>query len=116
MMGGRGGGSPASRQGPAATPQGPRPGSSGPTNGDRVVMAYRDLQTRPGEWIRLADIRDKISDMSRADQDQALRSLATAPGVHLIAWDNRNALDARDHAASLRFGGDETHAFRIDPR
>ncbi|WP_117213336.1 hypothetical protein [Allorhizocola rhizosphaerae] len=81
---------------------------------DLVRKAYRTLSTRPGEWVRLVDIHDQLRGQDRTEIDNALKSLAMQPGVQLIPWDNRNALDARDHEMALRFGGEENHAIRIE--
>lgn len=82
---------------------------------DRIRQAYEELQERPGEWIALADVRERLSDLDRADVDEALKRLAVAPGIQVIPWDNRNALQKRDHEAALRFGGQQNHAIRFDP-
>ena len=81
---------------------------------DQVRDAYGELQRYPGDWVPLADLRDKLGG-DRADVDEALKAMATQPGVHIIPWDNRKALRQRDHDASLRFGGDDNHAIRIEP-
>jgi hypothetical protein len=81
---------------------------------DLIRKAYRKLSTRPGAWVRLADVRDQLSGQDRIEVDNALKSLAVQPGVQIIPWDNRNALDARDRELALRFGGEENHAIRIE--
>lgn len=79
-----------------------------------IRKAYRKLSTRPGAWVRLADVRDELSGQSKAEVDDALKSLAVQRGVQVIPWDNRNALDARDRELALHFGGEENHAIRIE--
>jgi hypothetical protein len=80
----------------------------------QIRQAYAALSQREGEWIPLADLRQALSGLSRMQQDEAMRSIAVKPGVQIIPWDNRNALGPRDHAAALRFGGQENHAIRIE--
>lgn len=108
-MGGRGGGSP--RQSGGSTAQAPMAAGS---LQDLIRKAYRDLSTRPGEWIRLADIHDQLPGRDKSVVDGALKALAVQPGVQIIPWDNRNALDARDRKMALRFGGEDNHAIRIE--
>jgi len=82
----------------------------------KVRAAYDVLATRPGAWVSLADLRDLLSQkgLSRAEQDRILTSLAVKPGVHVIPWDNFKALTARDRAAALHIGGNDSHAIRIE--
>lgn len=80
----------------------------------QIRQAYKQLAERPGAWVRLADLRQALSGLSRGQQDDALKSIALKHGVQVIPWDNRNALDAQDHAAALRLGGEQNHAIRIE--
>ena len=84
-------------------------------NVDRVRAAHDELATRPGQWVSIAQLREKLGDMPRDEQDAALKKLATTPGVQVIPWDNQNALRQADRDAALDFGGQENHAIRIDP-
>jgi hypothetical protein len=87
----------------------------GPATAEQLVRrAYAQLARTTGDWVPLASIRDYLAQLQRGDLDRALESLALQPGVHLIPWDNRKALTDRDRAASLRFGGDDNHALRIE--
>ncbi len=81
---------------------------------NKIRAAYLELQRRPGDWVPLADLREKLTDVDRAEVDKALTSMAVQPGHHVISWDNRKALTKRDREASVRIGGDETHAVRIE--
>jgi SPP1 gp7 family putative phage head morphogenesis protein len=82
---------------------------------DRIRAAVAEHEDRPGGWVPLAKIRESLHDVSREDVDAELKRLAVQPGVHLIPWDNQNALGTEDRAAALRFGGQENHALRFDP-
>lgn len=81
---------------------------------NKIRAAYADLQRSPGDWVAFADLREKLADVDRAEVDKALKSMAVQPGHHVIPWDNRKALTKRDRDASVRIGGDETHAIRIE--
>ena len=80
----------------------------------QIRKAYAQLSRRPGDWVPLADLREQLTHLGRAEVDRALESLAMQRGVHLIPWDNRKALTDRDHASALRLGGDDNHALRIE--
>lgn len=80
----------------------------------RKAVASLSRHKYPGYWVPLADLREALSGLSREEQDAALLAMATKPGVHVIPWDNTQALRQRDHDASLRFGGDDNHAIRIE--
>lgn len=67
------------------------------------------------QWIPLSDLRDALIDIDRSEMDEALKALARGDrAVHLIAWDNQQALTGEQRAAALRFGGAEVHAIGID--
>jgi len=83
---------------------------------NKIRKAYADLATRPGEYVPLASVRDRLAEenMDRAEVDAALGRMAVQPGHHLIPWDNRKALSAKDREAALRFGGQDNHVLRIE--
>jgi hypothetical protein len=81
---------------------------------NKVHTAYSELSRRPGDWVPLADLRERLAGLDRREQDRALESLALQPGVQIIPWDNFKALGPRDHAASLHFGGQDNHAIRFE--
>lgn len=103
----------------AANPQHPKDArgrwSDNPA-GRAIAEAYSRVKSTYGnDWARLADVREEVGgQFTRAEVDAELKRLAVTPGVHLIPWDNKNALQPRDHAAALRFGGEESHALRIE--
>ena len=82
-----------------------------------IRAAYRDLQRRPGDWVPIADLRELVAEehnIRTAEFDMALTRMAVQPGQHVIPWDNTKALTPRDRAASVRIGGQETHAVRLE--
>jgi hypothetical protein len=82
----------------------------------QVRDAYADAARMPGDWVPLAEIRDRLDaqGLTRAEVDAALEKLAVTPGVQVIPWDNAKALTARDRAAALDFGGEMNHNIRIE--
>lgn len=90
-----------------------KPDAPGKPMQEQVRDAHAGLQRYPGDWVPLADLREKLGG-TREEQDAALKEMATQPGIYIIPWDNRKALRQRDHDASLRFGGEDNHAIRIE--
>jgi hypothetical protein len=81
---------------------------------ERIRAAYTSLATEPAGWVSLADLRDRLTDIQRAELDTALKWMAVQPGVRLIPVANLKSLSTREHEAALRFGGEENHAFAIE--
>lgn len=80
-----------------------------------IRKAYDELATAAGDWVPLADLRDRVHVAADGDMDRALLTLARNDHrVKLIPWDNRKALTQRDRDAAVRFGGVDTHALRIE--
>ncbi|GGM80393.1 hypothetical protein ACFFX1_34000 [Dactylosporangium sucinum] len=78
-----------------------------------VRAAYASLVARPGEWVGLADLRDKLPDLSRGEVDEALRGLLDEDGVRIIPVANTKALKERDRAAAISIGGEDSHQLSI---
>jgi hypothetical protein len=102
---------PAADVDPAAAPGGVLDAD---TVEDRVRTAYAKLATEPAGWVSLADLRELLDDIPRAELDTALKWMAVQPGVRLIPVANLKSLSTRDREAALRFGGEENHAFAIE--
>jgi hypothetical protein len=81
---------------------------------ERIRVGYAKLATEPAGWVSLADLRELLQDIPRAELDTALKWMAVQPGVRLIPVANLKSLSARDREAALRFGGEENHAFAIE--
>ncbi|MET7423475.1 hypothetical protein [Dactylosporangium sp. NPDC005555] len=80
---------------------------------EQVRVAYDKLAAAPGEWVGLADLRDNLAGVPRADLDAALRFMARLDDVRIIPVANSKALKPRDRAASLRIGVEENHSLSI---
>ena len=99
---------------PAGSPQ--APASTPPVadhTGGRVRDAYSRLATRPGGWVRLADLRNALADIARADVDAALRDLLRAREASLIPEENQKAITGADDAAAILIGGEKNHLMAI---
>lgn len=98
-MGGRGGGGGGSKSA----------GGAG-----AIRAAYAKAAGPDGRWVSLADVRDRLGGMSRAEQDAALKKLSRQSGVHFTPENDQSALTSRDRAAALSFGGQPNHRILID--
>jgi hypothetical protein len=79
----------------------------------RIRAAYAELASAPGDWVGLADLRDRLGDLDRASVDDALRALLRHEGVRIIPVANTKALHPRDRAAALRIGDEDNHTLSI---
>jgi len=79
----------------------------------RIRSAYRDLARVSGDWVGLADVRERLADLDRATVDAALHSLRRQDGVRIIPVANTKALQPRDRDAALRIGDSDAHALAI---
>jgi hypothetical protein len=80
----------------------------------RVLDAYAKLPKGPAGYVGLADLRDQLSDLERADVDEALRQLSRLPGVHVSPVANRKSLTQRDRDAAVRIGEDENMMISVE--
>ncbi|MFY1650725.1 hypothetical protein ACN27J_07500 [Solwaraspora sp. WMMB762] len=96
----------------SAVPDAPKadePAADEPTVEERVLSAYHKVASRAGDLVNLADLRDLVDDLDRADIDAALRRLHRRPGVTLVPEANQKALDARTRAAAVVVGDQPKH-------
>jgi hypothetical protein len=78
-----------------------------------IRTAYRELATRPGDWVGLADLRERLGSVGRTAVDDTLRAMVRQEGVRIIPVANTKALQPRDRAASVRIGEEDNHALAI---
>jgi hypothetical protein len=88
---------------------------------DQIRDTVRALAQEPGRWsslgyVRLADVRDRLSHLDRADVDRALDELITDPDVSLTAELNQKTLTDRDRAAAVHIGGEDRHVISFSRR
>ena len=78
-----------------------------------VRKAYTSLAGQPGDWVSLADLRDQLPSVARAEVDAALMALLDQDGVRIIPVANAKGLTARDRAAAIDIGGEANHVLSI---
>jgi hypothetical protein len=79
-----------------------------------VRRAYRELAGRAGIWIGLADLRDRLGDITRADLDGVLRLMARMPGVLVEEETNQKGLTGVGRDAAVVIGGRDHHVLLIE--
>jgi hypothetical protein len=101
----------------AAVPVVTAPATSAPSATANVETMIRDayaaLAPRPGGWVGLADLRERLATVERSEVDAVLRSMARQDGVRIIPVANTKALESRDRAAALRIGEEDNHTLAI---
>ena len=82
----------------------------------QAIVAGRD-ETDRRSLVHLADLRDRLTGLSREQQDTALRNLSRQdPAFHLYPNPARNEHTDREQAAGLELGGEQQHlAFYDQP-
>ncbi|HYZ62974.1 MAG TPA: hypothetical protein VE650_11025 [Acetobacteraceae bacterium] len=78
-----------------------------------VVEAYRDLAAEPGEFVKVRELRGRLSDIARPDLDSALERMYRAQRVNLVPQDNQRALTDADRQSALRVGGEFKHLLSV---
>ncbi|MFC8527753.1 hypothetical protein [Nocardia sp. NPDC057227] len=80
----------------------------------RVVAAYAAVAKGTENPIRLAVLRERLTDVSRAEFDGAVERLAGRPGVHVHGEADQKTLTDRDHDAAVVLGGTARHVLTIE--
>ncbi|WP_229402512.1 hypothetical protein [Micromonospora okii] len=104
---------PAAEGGATPTAEAAPPTAGGGEVAELVRAAYRELAPTPGAWVGLADLRDRLDGTDRAAVDDALRALVRQDGVRIIPVANTKSLTARDRAAAVRIGDEDSHTLSI---
>ena len=83
----------------------------------QIRRAYETIsawEERP--WVGLAEIREVLPKIDRAEMDKTLRAMVASRSIHLIPVANLKGLTRADHDAALRLGGEDNHAMMIEAR
>jgi hypothetical protein len=80
----------------------------------RVEATYRALAPRPGEFIKIGEVRERLADIPRSVLDATLETMFTARRVNLIPQSNQQALTAADRESALPIGGEHKHLLSIE--
>ena len=81
---------------------------------DRIREVYRNLASRPWDWVELRDLRPKLGDWPRGEVDGELIRMFRAKEVNLTLHEDRGRLTQADRDAALRLGVDDMHLISME--
>ncbi|WP_067567935.1 hypothetical protein [Nocardia acidivorans] len=85
-----------------------------PDVASQVEAAYAELTRGRGTPLRLAELRDRLGSVPRAQVDQALEALARRSHIHVRAEADQKTLTAQDLEAAVVLGGTPRHLLTIE--
>lgn len=81
---------------------------------DRIRDAYNQLARSPRGWVGLVDLRPMLGSVPTAAVNAVLKEMSRTGQAHLVPESNRKVLNAADHEAAIRIGGEENHLISIE--
>ena len=81
---------------------------------DRIRQAYRNLSSRPWDWVELRDLRVQLGDWPRREVDLELVRMFREKGVNLTLHEDLRRLTEADRDAALRIGVDDMHLISME--
>ena len=81
---------------------------------ERIREAYRNLASRPWDWVELRDLRTRLGDWPRREVDQELTLMFREKDVNLTLHEDRGRLTQADRDAALRLGVDDMHLISME--
>ena len=92
-------------------PAAPRPAGS---LRDRIRQAYRNLASRPWDWVELRDLRAQLGDWPRNEVDLEITRMFREKDANLTLHEDRRRITQADRAAALRLGVDDMHLISME--
>ena len=80
---------------------------------ERVRAAYIELAGGRGIWVGLAELREVLGDLPRAEVDAELARMERMPEVSLVPESNQKRLTAQDREAAVVIGDQAKHLLWI---
>jgi len=93
-------------------PSGARPDADAGID-ERIAAAYHELAVRPGELVKVRELRARLADTPRSDLDSALERLYRERRVNLVPQSNQQSLSDADRQAALVIGEESKHLISI---
>ena len=92
------------------------PAAAGPAGSlrDRIRQAYRNLASRPWDWVELRDLRKQLGDWPRREVDLELIRMFREKDVNLTLHEDRGRLTPADRDAALRLGVEDMHLISME--
>jgi hypothetical protein len=89
------------------------PAAASHTVEEQVRKAYAELAGLPGGHVMLADVRDALPGVGRADLDATLVRMNRSSDVHITPESNQKALTPRERSGAVSIGNQERHLIAI---
>jgi hypothetical protein len=89
------------------------PAAASHTVEEQVRKAYAELAGRPGGHVMLADMRDALPGVGRAELDATLVRMNRSSDVHITPESNQKALTPRERSGAVSIGNQERHLIAI---
>lgn len=82
---------------------------------DRIVSEFPNVTKHwhDGQWATLEGLRERLSDVDRADLDAALKRLDRARVIELMRDPDQKNISAGENRAGLMFGGRNATMYRV---
>ena len=92
------------------------PAAAGPAGSlrDRIRQGYRNLASRPGDWVELRDLRKQLGDWPRREVDLEIVRMFREKDVNLTLHEDLRRLTAADRDAAIRIGVDDMHLISME--
>lgn len=81
---------------------------------DRIRQAYRNLASRPWDWVELRDLRTQLGDWPRREVDLELIRMFREKDINLTLHEDRGRLTQADRDAALRLGVEDMHLMSME--
>ncbi len=92
------------------------PAAPGPAGSlrDRIREVYRNLASRPWDWVELRDLRAQLGDWPRSEVDLEITRMFREKDANLTLHEDRRRITQADRAAALRLGVDDMHLIGME--
>ena len=81
---------------------------------DRIRQVYRNLASRPGDWVELRDLRKQLGDWPRREVDLEIVRMFREKDVNLTLHEDLRRVTEADRDAALRIGVDDMHLISME--
>jgi uncharacterized membrane-anchored protein YjiN (DUF445 family) len=82
----------------------------------QIQRAYQDLVDPQIPWVGLRELRDRLSGLTREQQDTALTNLVRERLIRLIPEENQKTITLADRAAAISLSGEPKHLIAFQNR
>jgi hypothetical protein len=82
----------------------------------RVRAAYAELADGPGTWVKLANLRALLADVSKAELDKTLEQMLDSPDFQLEPEPFGHRIGPEERGAAVHIGGEDRHKLAIGVR